>query len=124
MANFETTQNQELIKKIGRRIFILRQNKNLSREKLAFDISISPQQLFKYEMGENRITVDRLIAIASALDLKLLDFFLASEFGEEVGNLIVVQSDEEMQLTANFSKFKKLSGEDVATKLLELLVSE
>ena len=122
MTDFVSDNNKELIKKIGRRIFILRQSKGLSREDLAFKIGISHQQLFKYEMGQNRITVDRLIDIASALDLKLLNFFPVSEFGEETGNLSAPQNIKEIRIAANFAKFKKLSGEDVALKFLELLV--
>lgn len=122
MTDFKSTANHELIKKIGRRIFVLRQNKGLSREDLAFKIGISHQQLSKYEMGQNRITVDRLIAIASVLDLKLLNFFPASEFGNNIGNLSAPQTTKEIRLAIDFSKFRKLSGEELAARFLELLV--
>jgi transcriptional regulator with XRE-family HTH domain len=69
------TSDKELIKKIGRQIFNLRQSKGLSREELAFRIGICQQQLFKYEMGLNRITVDRLINIAEALDAEIINFW-------------------------------------------------
>lgn len=124
MTDFDSPNNQKLIKKIGRRIFVLRQSKGLSREDLAFKIGISHQQLFKYEMGQNRITVDRLIDIASALDLKLLNFFPVSEFGDEIGNLSAPQNIKEIRLAANFARFKNLSGEDVAIRFLELLVND
>ena len=74
-------------------------------------------------MGQTRITVDRLIDITSALDLKLLNFFPVSEFGNEIGNLSASQNIKEIRLAANYAKFKNLSGEDVAMKFLELLVN-
>jgi transcriptional regulator with XRE-family HTH domain len=73
--------------KIGRRIFVLRRYKKFSREELADKIGVSQQQIFKYEIGQNRIAVDRLIAIINALDVKLFDFFSASELNEDFVNI-------------------------------------
>ncbi len=116
----DNPHNQETIEKIGKRICALRKSKGLSREELAFRIGVSHQQIFKYEIGESRITVDRLIAIALALDLKIINFFPANEFGKEISGSSTFQSEKEMKLASQFSKFKKLSPEDLALKLLEL----
>ena len=67
--------NKDLIEEIGKRIAILRKEKSISREYLASKIGISHQQLFKYEVGENRITADKLVLIAGALKLKIVNFF-------------------------------------------------
>ena len=117
---YNNPNNQETIEKIGKRICVLRKNKGLSREELAFRVGISHQQLFKYEIGENRITVDRLIAIALALDLKIINFFPANEFGKKISGSSTFQNEKEIKLISQFSKFKKLSSEDLALKLLEL----
>jgi transcriptional regulator with XRE-family HTH domain len=61
--------DQELIKTIGRKILLLRKSYHISREELAFRIGVCPQQLFKYEMGLNRITADRLLKIIEVLDI-------------------------------------------------------
>ncbi len=116
----ENLNNQEMIEKIGKRICTLRKSKGLSREELAFRIGMSHQQIFKYEIGESRITVDRLIAIALALDLKIINFFPINEFDKRISGSSTFQNKKEIKLASQFSKFKKLSSEDLALKLLEL----
>lgn len=113
--------DKQLIKKIGRRIYALRQSKGMSGEDLAFKLGISHQQLYKYEHGINRITFDRLISIASVLDFKLSNFFPASEFGNKIGSLSAPQNMKEIRLMVNFAKFRKLSSEDLAVKFISLL---
>jgi transcriptional regulator with XRE-family HTH domain len=54
---------------IGQRIRTGRVERHLSQEALAGLIGVSCQQLQKYEVGANRISVARLLAIATALDM-------------------------------------------------------
>lgn len=118
MTNTPLEKNSELIRKIGQRIGILRKEKGLSREELAFKIGISHQQLFKYEIGENRITVDRLILIALALDIRIINFFDA--IGDKIGlQTLITESD--YRLIKNLSQLKKLTAEEVISKIIELI---
>ncbi len=114
--------NKEMIEKVGKRILILRKSKGLSREDLAFEIGISHQQLFKYEIGENRITVDRLIMIAEVLNLKIINFFPVDDVGEKIG-LPTLKNNDDYRLLEHLAKLKKLSAEDLVTKLMELVIS-
>ena len=113
--------NREMIEKIGKRILVLRKKKGLSREELAFRIGVCPQQLFKYEIGENRITVDRLILVALALDLKIINFFPVDDVGEEIG-LPTLSNNEDYRLLEHLAKLKQLSGEEILQKFMKLLV--
>ncbi len=66
----------EFDRKLGRNIFRCRIAAGLTRKELAIAIGITQQQLQKYEMGINRISVSRLFDIASILKLpvtKLLE---------------------------------------------------
>ena len=123
MINSDKFENKELIEKIGKRICILRKKKGFSRERLAFKIGICHQQLFKYEVGENRITVDRLIAIAEALNTKIINFFPLDDVGEKIG-IPTLNDNTDYRLLGHLFKLKKLSGEDLAIKFIELLVCE
>lgn len=113
--------NREMIEKIGKRILVLRKKKGLSREELAFRIGVCPQQLFKYEIGENRITVDRLILVALALELKIINFFPVDDVGEKIG-LPTLTNNEDYKLLEHLAKLKKLSGEELVEKLIRIVL--
>lgn len=57
-----------LNKTIANRIRAFREAKKISREQLAFDIGVSPQQLQKYEKGIDRISAPRLCLLSKALN--------------------------------------------------------
>jgi len=121
MTEIEPTNTAELIEKIGKRIYALRKKRGISREDLAFRIGVCPQQLFKYEIGENRITVDRLVLVALALDLKIINFFPVDDVGEKIG-LPTLVNNEDYQLLEHLAKLKKLSGEELVSKLIGLII--
>ncbi|TVR85348.1 MAG: XRE family transcriptional regulator [Spirochaetaceae bacterium] len=56
---------------IGTRISDLRKERALSQEDLADRISVSYQQVQKYEKGRTRISVSRLVDLAAALGVGL-----------------------------------------------------
>lgn len=120
MKNPKPQTNPELVKKICRRIFAFRKVKGISREELAFKIGISPQQLFKYEMGQNRISVDRLINIAKVLDLKVISFIPVEDVGYMFSFSNLNNKDDD-KILEDFVKLKKLPYEDVVGKLVNLL---
>lgn len=72
----------EVSSKIGLRIMELRRDLKKSRGQLAFEIGIASQQLWKYENGINRISVDRLITIARVLGITVADLFQEKDFGK------------------------------------------
>ncbi len=82
----------------------------MSRENLAHKINISQQQLFKYEMGYNRIAVDRLFGIALALNYKIDYFFPKTGASSNHSRL--------------FYKLQKLSGEELMDKMMKILNEE
>lgn len=65
----------EVDKTVGKRIAQSRILWNISRKELAEVIAVSPQQLYKYETGKNRISVGRLSLIAKRF-YKDLHYFL------------------------------------------------
>jgi transcriptional regulator with XRE-family HTH domain len=67
-ANRRAGRTDEII---GARLRTARSGAAMSLEELAARLNISPQQLHKYEIGANRITVSRLIGICDALGIEL-----------------------------------------------------
>ena len=95
----------EVSRKIGLRIVELRRVARKSCEQLAFDIGISSQQMWKYEAGVNRITVDRLVVIAGVLGVSVVDFF--SDVDLVGGGVRLVFSKRDYQLLSALKQLRK-----------------
>jgi len=119
---FSNPSSREITKLIGRRIAILRTHQKISQTELAFRIGVYHQQVYKYEVGQNKVSVDRLIAIAKALNVKVINFFPAFIIGEDVGDLLAPRSVKEIKLLSKFAKFQKLSMEELVLKFLDLML--
>lgn len=61
---------------IGNQIRKRRRMLGISQAELAARVGVASQQIQKYEVGANRISVSRLVEIADALDAELAWFFL------------------------------------------------
>ena len=61
---------------VGKRLRQRRIIRGLSQEELASRLGISPQQLHKYEIGQNRIAAARLYQCAQALDVPVSSFYI------------------------------------------------
>ncbi|MFZ2632581.1 MAG: helix-turn-helix transcriptional regulator [Desulfosalsimonadaceae bacterium] len=79
---------KEIDIKIGDRIKNLRKNLGLSQIDLAEKISLSFQQIQKYEKGQTKITVDRLQQISEALNVSIRSFFTEDVMPQQVSSPI------------------------------------
>lgn len=73
MGNILTPE--EIDKKIGKRLRLRRALRGQSMEDIAKQVGVALQQIQKYEVGKNRISVSRLFLLAKALDIKMDYFF-------------------------------------------------
>lgn len=82
---------------IGRIVHELRLMRGMSRKEIAKEIGVTQQQLQKYEKGENKISVSRLIEIALVLDLPIdaimSEILLALSIKEEAKSPKHIESD-------------------------------
>lgn len=62
---------------VGENVRKLRNERNLTLAQLAAELSISHQQLQKYETGANRLSAGTLSAVADALGVPIAHLFLA-----------------------------------------------
>lgn len=65
--------------KIGSRIRSARMHSGMSQEKLSEALGVTFQQIQKYEMGVNRVSGSRLIAMAAALGVPASDLLGETE---------------------------------------------
>jgi transcriptional regulator with XRE-family HTH domain len=69
-------KNHKLVKKIGLRLSILRDNRGFTQSKFAEYVQIPLEDLEQYETGSKAMTIDDLATISSALDIGAFHFFL------------------------------------------------
>lgn len=116
------SRNDEMTKKIDDsvscKIMRSRIEQGLSRKQLARRINVTHQQLHKYEMGMNRITIGRLVLIASALNKPLLYFFDNLETEE---NARPQHSRMAIEVSRNFMKIKSAANRDAVNTLIRTL---
>lgn len=68
-------KNQDIHKKIGRRLTKLRKKKGMTQEKLALDAGLNRAYVGYIERGERRPSVDTLAKIAGVLKVELYELF-------------------------------------------------
>lgn len=99
-------------KEVGRRIRQFRQDAGLSQEALAELVSVSFQQVQKYESGHTTLNILKLQQIAYALKVQVSDFF----------DSIVVKNvrltGEEDQLLQSFRSIKNVELRGCVLKLV------
>ena len=81
-ARRETT---EIDRFVGERIRLYRSMIGMSQQKLAENLSVTFQQLQKYERGENRIGAGRLLTVAKALDIPITFLLDVEGFSQRYG---------------------------------------
>lgn len=102
---------------VGRRVRVFRLQRNMSQEALGSRLSLTFQQVQKYEKGTNRIGAGRLQQIAEILDVPVSAFFdrppvgtkPLMEFIDTAASLRLLQAFERMQNPAVRSAFVRLA---------------
>ena len=76
---------------LGSLIRLHRKTAGLSQEELGRAVGTSAQQIQKFEAGQNRVSVHRLLAISHALGIEAIA--LLSEVEKSVGQLCIAHPD-------------------------------
>lgn len=124
---------------VGSRVRLRRMMIGMSQERLGEKLSLTFQQVQKYEKGANRIGASRLFTIASILDVPV-QFFFEDMPGEAIENLPAgaegmkepdqteyvmgfVSSAEGLQLNTAFSKIENVETRRKIVDLVKTLVN-
>ncbi len=67
-------RDDELIKQVGQRIKLLREERSMTMEALADKCDIEKQHIYRLEKGEQNYTISTLKVVAKGLGLSLSEF--------------------------------------------------
>ena len=76
-SGVNSTRNDKILKKFGKRLNTIRKSRNLSLRRLADIADVDFSQIHRIEKGESNPTLTMLLALSEALDVslaQLLDF--------------------------------------------------
>ena len=79
-------KSKNLTRQIGARIAIYREKAGLSQTAVAKKAGLSPSHLCNMEKGDRSIDVEKLGAIARALNCKMVDFIPVAEGGRPLAS--------------------------------------
>ncbi len=113
---------EEIDKLLGVRIYYLRLAKGFSRQQLAKLIGVTHQQLQKYEKGNNKISIGRLVLIAKALD-KNLAYFYEELCPSGNNNEALITNHQRMciEVSRNFMKIESAEHQNAVNTLVKSL---
>jgi transcriptional regulator with XRE-family HTH domain len=96
---------------IGQRVRALRVQRGLSQTELGNLISVTFQQVQKYEKGANRISAGRLQRIAEVLGVPVAYFFAAAEHRQGSNgaghDVDILQAEGALRLARAFARIKE-----------------
>lgn len=96
-------------KEMGRRIRERRENLQMSREKLAEHLDVSPQFVADVEYGNKGVSIKSLYILSQALDVTA-DYILAGTLYELDTNAAAMRVEEEIRGILHRCGMKKLKG--------------
>lgn len=107
-------------KEIGEKVRKRRQKVGLSQERLAEILSVSYQQVQRYENGSNKLNVENLQLIAQALMVPVAYFF-QEQYPQSVAETgPVYESEEEKNLIRHFRKIDNKAGRRMVVDVARL----
>jgi transcriptional regulator with XRE-family HTH domain len=115
---------------LGRRLRLRRVELKMSQADLAGKLSVSFQQVQKYEKGVNRIGAARVQEIATALDVPVTFFFddadagkQANESKREVESLLFLDSNFSLRLLRAYAAVKSQTVQRQFVSLIESIAA-
>ncbi len=105
---------------VGNKIYSLRLAQGLSRMQLAKMIYVTHQQLQKYEKGQNRISIGRLMLIAKALCEDTSYFYKGLQINSKKEQVTQHQRMC-LEVSRNFMKIKDSTHQGAVNTLIKTL---
>ena len=69
------SHHKKFIAKVGRKLNLIRTNKNISPSQLAKESGVSRTLIYKIEEGKAYFTISTLLQVLDALEISAIDFF-------------------------------------------------
>src|SRR5476651_848538 len=97
---------------IGFRLRTMRQQAGLTQEQLAEMLSVTSQQIQKYESGKSRLNTDRLQQVAQALSVPIQSVF------SDQDNLLPMVPSEKLLIDS----YRAIGNREIQESILKFLV--
>lgn len=108
-------QTRNIDKEIGKKIRLARLNAELSQDDLGRLIGVTFQQVQKYELGTNRLSIGRLLDISRALNVNVTHFL--------DGNFLPAVREIDRSSLALISHYSRIKNKKAKRQLVELAKS-
>lgn len=106
--------------KIGRNLLQARLAAGLKASQLSKMVHVAQQQIAKYESGENKVSIGRLVLIAEALSVDLFSFF-DGIYDKTSSKNTGIRKRLAGELSRNFIKIKRLSQQQIINQMVKEL---
>jgi transcriptional regulator with XRE-family HTH domain len=107
---------------VGRRLKLRRLQLGLSQESLALALGLTPEQVQRYEAGNDRIDAARLQQIAEILRVPILFFFGATLSGaHREGDSNVIHFLDTAYALRLMQAFRRIEGRHIRRSIVELV---
>ncbi len=104
---------------IGARIRERRISLGLTMQDFAKTIGITHQQIYKYELGINRVSAGRLLEIARALDAPITYFY--ESIGDEKAPTVMPHQRPQLEIARNFAAIQNEKHQEVLSQVARVL---
>jgi transcriptional regulator with XRE-family HTH domain len=120
----KTTKTTNINNIIGNRIYKLRLSCGLSRSKLAKELDITHQQIFKYEEGSNTISASKLYLISKILNTPINFFYENIDENENLDEFSKQHQTLCLHLSTNFMLIKNSKVQKSIADLVKSFANE
>ena len=107
-------------REIGLIIKKLRKELGISQEELAETLNVSYQQVQRYENGLNRLNVENIQTIATALKIPVTDFFIFDKMAIVSEDKTLYRTMEEDKLLKYFRKIENTGPKQTVIQVARL----
>lgn len=119
-----TKESENINNFIGNKIYNFRLSRGLSRAKLAKEVSITHQQIAKYENGSNKVSAARLYLIADALDIPITSFYENIDKHTPLDEVSTQHQRLCLDLSTNFMRIKSSKIQKSISDLVKSFTDE
>jgi transcriptional regulator with XRE-family HTH domain len=108
-------ETQDFLKKVGKKVYEKRKEKQLTQEQIAELLGMTPAGYAKIERGLSNFSISRLMEIAKKLEIELdeilqakeTSIFINSDFGNNKGQITITTPTEIELLKSAFTDLQK-----------------
>ena len=112
---------EDLYKKIGSKIKIKRVECGLTQADLGKKLSLTFQQVQKYEMAKNKIGIDKLYKISNILNTDIYYFLDENVSSKIADELEIIKEQDKIIIIKMIKNFIRIKSDKLKIKIIDLV---